>query len=52
MISKDTAALCLELLGQVQLSAADPDLEAKVTSVIKARQELTAVANPEAEDAA
>lgn len=47
-VSRQTAALCLDLLGQVQLSAADPDLEAKVASVVKAREELAAVvAEPE-----
>ncbi len=44
-ISKETAALCLNLLGQVQLSATDPELEAKVAQVVKARDELAAVAD-------
>lgn len=40
-LSSETLELCLGLLGQVTLSAADPDIELKVTAIVRARTELT-----------
>jgi hypothetical protein len=49
-ISRETATLCLGLLAQVQLSATDPDLQAKVAQVVQAREELAhAAAAPDVE---
>jgi hypothetical protein len=41
-MSHDVAVMLLDLLSQVQLSGADPDLGPKVALLLKAKDELTA----------
>ena len=50
MISRETLELCLSLLGQVTLSALDPDLELKAAALVRARDELTKALTDQVED--
>lgn len=47
MIDRDVAGWLLELLGKVQLSAADPDLVQSAAMVARVREQLTAVVSAE-----
>jgi hypothetical protein len=42
-VSKATADLCLSLIAQVPLTVTDPDFDAKVAQLTKARDELLSV---------